>query len=1069
VKTFLQKLAWRLTFSIAIIIILAATFVSLSRMLTPYLNNHKHDFEQWASEQLYVPVEIEQVHITWYYLQPVLTFEKVVILDQETQTPNLQIHQIKINLQLLPSLLHWHPLSKYIKVVGANITFREQEGGQWSIEGTHSFIVIHDVKNNTSNPMLTWILSQPHLVLNDINVTYIPLKGNKQFITLDKLSLINISSNHQLSGNAILNQEMASNIVFDLKATGDMTALADMSIQGSFYLKGISLPQWSQQLNWQHLQLIQGLGSTRIEIQWDHGQFQKIESEFQLYDLSVQSRLTKKQLDMSRINGHLNWERDGNKQIFSGRDILIDFPEHFWQTTNFTLVMNQVNPENLRFESLHVDYLDLADTIEVALASGLLPNKTEKMINSLDLNGDLHSLNVSWDGAKGDLTFQGHQTSFALKDFFAKSFVWNELNGAFTFEALEKNGWMITAKNLTLINQDLSSTINFALYLPENVSPILNLTADFSMNNITVIPDYLPVKKLEPSLSHWLQNTFYGGRIINGKAIIKGRLSDFPFDNKNGQFSVAATIRDLDFEYAPKWPGIQHLSGDLVFSGHTMTAIISSGKMLNIPLNKTTATIPYIGANKPQILMVQSVINTDLSKALEYIQQSPLQKIFGKNMASIQLTGPMKLNLALSIPLKTPEKTNVIGDLLLPQADLTIPEWKVSFRAISGAVHFTDKIISNTRLKAIFLNQPIILNVGSAVKSNTRPIVTTTFQSKINKKELETLFNIPSGFFQGSTIFTATLNLTSDDQSRPSELIITSDLKGMSLNLPDIFGKKMNESRPFQFVASMNKKNQGSGIKIEYGNLLSADIQINQNNWIVSVRNAVMVSQLSIKKGYSSQKNIPRTSLQGSLETKDVAKLLSQWGINSSNLVESGGSAEFHLSWNGEPYNPSLNSLEGDISLKLSAGRIIDLSNSTDAKMGIGKMLNLFNLSTLPRRLTLNFKDFKNGYSFDSMNGHFTLKNGSLYTQDTLFDGPIARIEIDGRIGYLAKDYDLNVSVTPYGMTSSLPLLATVVGGPIAGAATWVVDKVVGGAVSNVITHRYKVNGSWSHPNWTEK
>src|SRR5688572_20444331 len=120
-KTFAKKFTLWLGYFLAGVVIIAATFVSVGRMLTPYLNEHRQDFEKWASEEFHAPITISKVRITWYYSQPVLTFENVAILDPQTRQPNFKVQQIKVNLQMLPSLFHWQPIPKYIKIFGANV------------------------------------------------------------------------------------------------------------------------------------------------------------------------------------------------------------------------------------------------------------------------------------------------------------------------------------------------------------------------------------------------------------------------------------------------------------------------------------------------------------------------------------------------------------------------------------------------------------------------------------------------------------------------------------------------------------------------------------------------------------------------------------------------------------------------------------------------------------------------------------------------------------------------------------------------------------------------------------
>ena len=63
----------------------------------------------------------------------------------------------------------------------------------------------------------------------------------------------------------------------------------------------------------------------------------------------------------------------------------------------------------------------------------------------------------------------------------------------------------------------------------------------------------------------------------------------------------------------------------------------------------------------------------------------------------------------------------------------------------------------------------------------------------------------------------------------------------------------------------------------------------------------------------------------------------------------------------------------------------------------------------------------------------------------------------------IEEDYDLRLIVTPH-LTSSLPLIATVAGGPIAGAVTWVVNKALGPGVNKMTRYEYLIKGSWQEP-----
>ena len=209
------------------------------------------------------------------------------------------------------------------------------------------------------------------------------------------------------------------------------------------------------------------------------------------------------------------------------------------------------------------------------------------------------------------------------------------------------------------------------------------------------------------------------------------------------------------------------------------------------------------------------------------------------------------------------------------------------------------------------------------------------------------------------------------------------------------------------------------------------------------------------------------SSLQGTLETSNVSKMLKQMGMDASALIGGNASATFNLSWPKPPYSPSLTGLSGNVALKLGPGRIINLGDSTEAKLGLGRLLNLFSLQWLPR---LSFTDmFQNGYSFDFMKGDFKLQNGDAFTNNMRIEGSVASVTVDGRIGLRTKDYNMRLGVIAH-VTSSLPMVATIASGfnPIVGVATWAVEKVVSQSASGVTTYNYQVTGPWDRPSWKQ-
>lgn len=1061
-------------YCIATVIILAATAVSTTQLLSPYLNEHRTEISSWVSNLLNVPIAIQQVSISWRQIRPELVLSEVSVLNKQTQKPRFKIQKIKINLRVIESILQQKLLPEDIRIYGVHLILRQEKSGQLHVEGLDQFVFTDNFTGDSvaGNAMRAWVFSQPFLGLRNIQIDYVPAVGPKKYLTLSRLNLSNTTTQH--------------------------------------------------------------------------------EAKFSQLSLSA-------------------WQK---------------FPG----------------------------------------------------INNID--GE-----ISWDGKQGTLILNSRDATITLDSIFEKPLQFKTISGNLKWQKNAEDAWVVAVKNFQLYNADISINTNMTLVFAKDESPLLDLSGEFSVPHVAKIENYLPLKKLEAPFVAWVHNRFQGGQLVSGTMIAQGKLDDFPFENGPGKFLVTAKVKDLEFDYAPGWPMVHHVYGNLVFSGHSMTADADSGQLFDASITKAHGYIPYIGPNHPQILDLTATMRGDLRQGLRFIQESPLRNTIGKDLSGAQLSGKLGLKLAFTIPVKTPELTKVLGDADISAGELQLPSWNLTLDQISGLLHFTEQSIQTTQMHGQLFNEAVILDIDTVRPSNANisPVVKAKIQSKISQLSLEKWLNIPlSQFMKGETSYQAELDLTSHRFSEPSQLVIQSDLKGVSINLPEQYAKNAEESRDFKLLAKL-KQDQPIQIKITYGTLLSAaltyewaaqhwqlkggelqlgnkgqadwqsqpgilisgnvdkldwnmwrtyftslsptnsnnlmewdsslmryfrgiDIQANQfpiwgqvltnvrvraskenMNWKIDVTSPEMTGQVwlpisgstsmiratfqhlyltttenqksidpktlpaisltsddvrfkdkaigrvaldmspnktgvQIKKlnistnfynlnatgRWSSQHNRNQTSLDGVLDTQNVSQLLDYWKLGSANLVAGDGHMTFNLQWLDTPYNPSLSTLSGELFLKLGKGRVINLGNSTDAKMGFGRMLNVLSLQTLPRRLSLDFTDlFEKGYSFDVMQGHFNLDRGKANTKDTYFDGPIAKIEINGMIGLAAKNYDLSLSVTPY-VTGSIPVVATLAGGPLVGAATWLVEKVAGSVVSKVATYRYSVTGPWDNPVWQQ-
>jgi uncharacterized protein YhdP len=196
------------------------------------------------------------------------------------------------------------------------------------------------------------------------------------------------------------------------------------------------------------------------------------------------------------------------------------------------------------------------------------------------------------------------------------------------------------------------------------------------------------------------------------------------------------------------------------------------------------------------------------------------------------------------------------------------------------------------------------------------------------------------------------------------------------------------------------------------------------------------------------------------LSADDLGKLLDAFGYTG---VVAGGATgvEFNGQWPGSPAAFSLARASGKLSAKVGQGRILEVDP------GAGRLFGLISLNAIPRRLSLDFSDlFKSGFSIDSMEGTFELAAGNATTQDLEVKSPAAEINIKGRTGIAARDYDQEMIVLPR-TSVVLPVVGALTAGPVGAAAGALVQNFLSKPLKNAARARYHVTGSWDKPEIT--
>lgn len=202
----------------------------------------------------------------------------------------------------------------------------------------------------------------------------------------------------------------------------------------------------------------------------------------------------------------------------------------------------------------------------------------------------------------------------------------------------------------------------------------------------------------------------------------------------------------------------------------------------------------------------------------------------------------------------------------------------------------------------------------------------------------------------------------------------------------------------------------------------------------------------------------PLTELVFRMQADDLGGFLDRLGYPG---VVEGGTAEMQgrVEWRGAPTRIDHATLAGELELDARRGQFRQL------KPGVGRLLGVLSLQSLPRRLTLDFRDvFSEGFVFDGISGSIDIASGVMHTDNLKIAGPSARIWITGTANIEQETQDLRVMVQPT-LSESVALGAAAgLINPVAGVVTYLAQKVLSDPIEKMFAFRYAINGSWADP-----
>lgn len=201
-----------------------------------------------------------------------------------------------------------------------------------------------------------------------------------------------------------------------------------------------------------------------------------------------------------------------------------------------------------------------------------------------------------------------------------------------------------------------------------------------------------------------------------------------------------------------------------------------------------------------------------------------------------------------------------------------------------------------------------------------------------------------------------------------------------------------------------------------------------------------------------------QTTLNYELEISDAGQLLDRLGFERT-LRGGKGQMEGELSWRGDPTAFDFPTMSGQLTLKLGAGQFLR------ADPGVAKLLGVMSLQSLPRRLTLDFRDiFSEGFAFDTIASTATIARGTMKTDSFKMRGPNGVVLMDGTVELAEETQNLNVVVIPELNATGASVVYGLAVNPVIGLGSFLAQYFLKNPLSQALAQEYQITGPWRDP-----
>ncbi|MDD5273613.1 MAG: DUF3971 domain-containing protein, partial [Methylovulum sp.] len=846
------------------------------RLVVAGVGRYQIELAEHIGQLIGAPVTIGHLSAKLRGFTPELILDDIAIQSpQPGQAPAVTLRQIRLGGDVLAMLMHREVLSSaWVTLVGAKFSVYRKDDGSFAIAGLQAGGGQPDWlwqgrRLELLQSEIVWhgqLNKQQPLILQAVDLTVINQGGQHRVRALAKLPKAyahSLTMAADFIGNPFVSESLNGTAFLEAKqlklAAPELKAWADR--QGVTVVDGQTDARFWVRLEHSHLLAVSGTVAVQdVLLQRQHHPQWALDSLRTAFVWQQDAQTHAWHLDVPRLA-----IQDNGKTQAEGMFKLAGQHADKLEAQQLAVFIRQLDVRQA---------LRTAQFFAPAAVAAQLPAEAKGTLGSLSLwvnllehraaiNGDFNEISFSPLATLPGLdNFSGHiqgtdrrgalqlatvNAHLSLPSLFREDLVIKRLQGQLAWQR-QDTALSVSSPALAVDLLGLQSVSRMQLKVPLQAKalPFLDLQMALSCDDASQLKHYFPVGVMKPADIAWLDKAFVQGQVENGKLVFVGYLGqalashiqDFEVaDTINaskaaqvaavhdagevlareplggGFFEAMMDVKHLQLDYAPGWPQLTDISGQLRFLQGRMVVSGDEGYSQQLRASKVKVINEAIGVSDH--LLVQGLVDGEISQALVFLKNSPLQSRMGAVADAISTKGVTQVSLDLSVPLAMGVQPKVKGTATLKQASLQVLALGLPVQRINGLLKFNEYGVYSDTIKAEVLKHPVNVTIA-----NNDGQITLKAAGHAGLADLEQQFGLPhTAFANGALDYQLAFRLPLDD--KPSEVVITSDLAGVQLQAPGLLSKSRHDRQAAKIVFGLGNK-QAMPITVNYADTLKA-------------------------------------------------------------------------------------------------------------------------------------------------------------------------------------------------------------------------------------------------------